>query len=192
MASERQNFDNLMKDLKEANERDDTRKIILTIGIYAEYIVNELLKLKLGYGLNEMTSEEYKIKILRATKIIEESEYKVLLVLNGVRNRYAHDLEIDLPKIEEKMRGIEINWKFDNPKKINLSILNEFMDKNPLFKFQGGCLTKLAHLSKEVAKIKNEQDYTSKGIILLLPPIVLERILTKDKDVQNPSLTPDT
>lgn len=181
MASERQNFDNLMADLREANRRNDARKIVLSIGIYAEYIVNELLRLKLGYGLNEMTSQEYKIKILGATKIMEESEYHVLLVLNWVRNRYAHDLEIDLPKIEEKMKGIEINWRFDNPEKMNLPILNDFMNKNPLLKFQGSCLTKLAYLSEKVAKIKNEQGHVSKGITILIPPEIMERILIKSE-----------
>ncbi|MEK6888556.1 MAG: hypothetical protein AABW80_00425 [Nanoarchaeota archaeon] len=105
--TEKDKLENFMKDIKEANERKDIRKTILLLGIYSEYIVNELLKLKFGYCLDKGAPAEYKIKILRATKIIEESEYKVLLVLNGVRNRYAPDLEIDLSKIKGKMRGLK-------------------------------------------------------------------------------------
>lgn len=155
MLTERQKFKQMDEYLKGAHQQNDTRKIVLTLGLYAEYAINELLKIKLGYQLDKLNSEELKLRILRATNNIAESEYIVLETLRKIRNEYAHKLEIDEAKIKELMLNSPLNWASKDEKQIQLA--SDLINRNPLLRFYLSCLSKMQYLFSELAKLKGEK-----------------------------------
>ncbi len=108
--SEKEIFFNLLRDLIQVYENKSIKDLILTLGVNMEYIVNELLKLKLKkFNFQKINSVSLKLKILKATGNIEDSEYEVCKGVMNIRNEYAHQLEPKTDKILKLISELPIN-----------------------------------------------------------------------------------
>lgn len=128
----------------------DKRQMVLLLGLYGEYLVNELLRTNfLNSKLEEIYSQDIKLRILKANGIISPDEYLVLDILKKVRNEYAHKLDIDKEKVKKWMKQTKINWKADKEK---IKELEKQFNKIPFTKFQSGCIAKITFLFQKLGK----------------------------------------
>lgn len=146
--SDQQQMFEFFDEVNKIHATGDKRQMVLLIGLYGEYVVNEILRTNFVKSeLDELNSQDVKLKILRATNLLSPDEYSVLKTLNEVRNKYAHNLKVDEKKMEDKMRGIRINWVADDKK---IKELEKQFNKIPFTKFQSGCIAKIIFLFQKL------------------------------------------
>ena len=155
MLTEKEKYKQLVEDTEEALQVKDIRLLVITFGLYSVYIVDELMKLELNYNLDkDIKSQELKLKILRATEKLADSEYNVLYKLNKIRNRYSHDLEIDEEEIRRLIFEMPINFDVEENR---LREMENEIRENPTSWFQLACLAKMEYLFKQIASLKGEE-----------------------------------
>jgi len=131
-------------EINRIHAQNDKRQMVLLLGIYSEYLTNELLRINFPKGnLEGIHSEKIKLDILKASRFIAESEYEVLNLLRKIRNEYAHKLYIDEEEVKKLMKKIKINWVAS---KEEIKKLDEKFNKMPFTKFQSGCIAKIVFL----------------------------------------------
>jgi hypothetical protein len=156
MKTEWQKFIDLLNEMFKAPVQN-SRDIIILLGLYGEYIANYLLEKKCSTGLEKINSQDIKLKILFELKEISESEYDVFSKLNTIRNKYAHKLELtqnEINSVINYMKDITINWdeKNEDPK-----ILEKAMREKPFLKFQLACVTKIWYFLTKIGREKGEE-----------------------------------
>jgi len=155
-SSEWQRFIELLNEMFKAPVQN-SRNIIILLGLYGEYIANTLLKGKCSTELENINSQDIKLKILFELKEISESEYDVFSKLNNIRNKYAHKLELSQNEVDSvinSMRDITINWdeKNEDPES-----LEKMMKEKPFLKFQLACVTKIGYFLTKIGRSKGEE-----------------------------------
>jgi len=139
----------------------DKRQMVLLLGLYGEYVVNELLRKNfINSKLDKINSQEIKLKVIKATNFLSPDEYSVLMLLNKIRNKYAHNLYVDEKKMEELMKQIKINWVADKGK---IKELDEQFNKIPFTKFQSGCIAKITFLFQRLGGFYSKRINPVKG-----------------------------
>ena len=156
MKTEWQKFIDLLNEMFKAPVQN-SRDIIILLGLYGEYIANYLLEKRCSTGLEKINSQDIKLKILFELKEISESEYDVFSKLNTIRNKYAHKLELtqsEINSVINSMKEITINWdeKNEDPK-----ILQKAMREKPFLKFQLACVTKIGYFLTKIGREKGEK-----------------------------------
>lgn len=155
MKTEWQRFIELLNEMFKAPAQN-SRDMIILLGLYGEYITNHLLEKKCSTGLEKINSQDIKLKILFELKEISESEYDVFSKLNTIRNKYAHKLELTQNEINlviNSMKDITINWdeKNEDPES-----LEKTMREKPFLKFQLACITKIGYFLTKIGRDKGE------------------------------------
>jgi len=122
----------------------DRRQMILLLGIYSEYLINELLRIRLPKsGLNKINSQSIKLKILLSHSILTEKTYRVFYKLNQVRNEYAHNLLFKFKKIKKWASETPLNWKMD---KQSLQKAEDVLRKDIFDRFEKICISNIIFL----------------------------------------------
>ncbi len=135
---------------------NDGRQMVLLLGIYSEYVVNELLRIKLlRYKFNKTNSQNIKLKILLSHSLLTEKEYVVFDKLNQIRNEYAHNLIFDSRKIEKRMFETPLNWKMDDQ---ILKKIENILKKNMFDRFQKICLSNIIFLFERLITFTLEKN----------------------------------
>ncbi|KHO55105.1 MAG: hypothetical protein QT10_C0007G0091 [archaeon GW2011_AR19] len=156
MKTEWQKFIDLLNEMFKAPVQN-SRDIIILLGLYGEYIVNYLLEKKCSTGLEKINSQDIKLKILFELKEISDSEYDVLSKLNIIRNKYAHKLELssnEVNSVINTMKDITINWDEANEEPKSLE---KTMREKPFLKFQLACVTKIGYFLTKIGREKGEE-----------------------------------
>jgi len=144
------NYEKQMHDfinkLNKVGVTKDRRQMVLFLGIYSEYVINELLRIRLSkINFSEINSQSLKLKILLSHSLLSKKTYEVFQKLNQVRNEYAHNLMFDSKKIEKWASDTPLNWKVDGGKK-SLKKIEEELSKNVLDRFEKICFSNIIFL----------------------------------------------
>lgn len=158
--SEIAKFIKLTEELNHLNKENLVRESILLLGLHSEYLVNEFLRMRFRKDLEKINSEDIKLKILLVTGVFAETEHKTLDLLRKVRNRYAHDLEINEEAIKDMMKKATINWAI--PKETVREIEEQYLKRHPSGRFSMACLTKIQFLFSKLSLLKNEKEIMPK------------------------------
>ncbi len=104
----------------EVNETSNIRYLSLSIHLYIEYYLNELIRLKFDDAKfiidgNELGSFYNKCQILRALGVFKQKDLLMrnIKLLNNIRNFYAHNLPISNKLSEEVKSRIKQLIYFD-------------------------------------------------------------------------------
>ncbi len=156
MKTEWQRFIDLLNEMFKAPAQN-SRDIIILLGLYGEYITNHLLEKKCSTSLEKINSQDIKLKILFELKEISKSEYDVFSKLNTIRNKYAHKLELtqnEINSVINSMKDMTINWdeKNEDPES-----LEKTMREKPFLKFQLACITKIGYFLTKIGREKGEE-----------------------------------
>ena len=158
MKTEWQKFIDLLNEMFKA-PKQNTREIIILLGLYGEYIANTLIEQKCSKRLyKELETQDIRLKVLRELEAIEESEYDVFSKLSSIRNKYAHKLELsqgDMDSITQYMKDITINW--DEKNEEDPKSLEKMMREKPFLKFQLACITKIGYFLTKFGREKGEE-----------------------------------
>jgi len=145
-------LNSLVKDLNLIYRGQKLRLAVITLSLYSEYIINQLVKRNFKHGLDDdkNATHSIKLKFLSGAKIIEESDYKILNGLREVRNELAHKIPIgiNVEKIKKIIDGIEPNYGDDSIKK-------EFKNKPASARFVWAVISKVFWL---ISRFYNEED----------------------------------
>lgn len=107
--------DKFYKELSnQINDPNPLRSKILTLHLLIEYWLNKILEEKNYLNLDEMTFYQ-KNEELHNTNIIDDLIYKNTLIINKIRNIYAHEIDLDKlePKINELLDRIKFSLDFE-------------------------------------------------------------------------------
>ena len=132
------------------------RLMILLLGIYSEYLVNELLKVILfKFNFGDKVSQSVKLKILLSDSVLDNKTYMIFSKLNQVRNEYAHNLVVNSEKIEKWASEVPLNWKME---KGSMRKVEAILKKNPLDRFQKICITNIIFLFQRLKVLSLEKN----------------------------------
>ena len=130
--------------------------MILLLGIYSEYLVNELLKVILfKFNFGDKVSQSVKLKILLSHSVLDNKTYMIFSKLNQVRNEYAHNLVVNSEKIEKWASEVPLNWKME---KGSMRKVEAILKKNPLDRFQKICITNIIFLFQRLKVLSLEKN----------------------------------
>ena len=133
-------------ELNKIGTTGDRRYMILFFGIYSEYLINELLRVRLPkVNFLDINSQSLKLKILLSHSILSDKTYEVLQKLNQVRNEYAHNLMFDSGKINKWAKETPLNWNVEGGEE-SLKKIEEELSKNLLDRFEKICLSNIIFL----------------------------------------------
>lgn len=146
-------FQDFADDLTFLMEKDHISIIIPSFSMWAEYVVNLLVKQKLGSKLKNDHNFTFslKLQVLRKLDIIAESEFKTLNALREARNLLLHNgVEMDRKKFDTLLDKVELNTQSKDMNK-------EWKKKVPLnTRFFYACFSKIYYL---LQKSQNDFSY---------------------------------
>lgn len=123
----------------------DKRQMVLLLGIYSEYLTNELVRTRLSkIKFKERLSQSLRLKILLSHSLLSQKTYAVFEKLNKIRNEYAHNLIFDYKKIEKDAFNTPLNWKMKDSK--TLKNANKILRKDTFDRFQKICISNIIFL----------------------------------------------
>ncbi len=87
--------------IKDLFEIQDTRTLILILHLYWEHIINAIIKEEFKH-YNEIIDFRFyqKLKILKASNILDNELFGDLICLNEIRNKFVHKLNYDASLID--------------------------------------------------------------------------------------------
>jgi hypothetical protein len=144
--------DILSKFLSDINYILETNHLYLAIiilSLHSEHVINKLIKQNFNHDLdNDRTlGQSVKLKFLHGSKIIADSEYKVLNCLRDARNDVVHDLNINLDELDKTLDKAEINYFNDYTKEVMEKIYPKRL------KFIHACVAKIFFLISKAYNI---------------------------------------
>jgi len=141
-----------LNDLNFIYDKQDLKLSIMTLSLYSEYIINRLIKKNFGQKLDDDkdVTHSIKLKFLRGSGIIAQSEYYVLDRLRKFRNELVHKLSIEIK--EETLNKILSNVE---PNYMDESIKQEFKRKSKIARFIWASISKIYWL---IIKFYNEEN----------------------------------
>lgn len=157
----------LLNDFNLIYSNQNFRLTIITLSLYSEYIVNQLVKKHFKHGLDDdkNATHSIKLKFLSGVKIIEKGEYEVLDGLRKARNELAHKIPIEIKEETLNKIAAEIEPNYGDE-----TIRREFKDKPKLARFIWAAMAKVFWL---IAKFYNEEDLI---LVIRNQKFVLEKI----------------
>ena len=113
------------KDFDYSNKMGDERHRILTLHLYLEHFINELVKNKSGDFPEKVIQESLtipvKCQILFDWNIITKEQRKIIEILAKTRNDMIHNLVIDTDKLGKRLKTTDFEFiKDENGKKVKV------------------------------------------------------------------------
>ena len=94
----------------QTSEEDKLRMQILLIHVYADYLMIKILKESL-IDYREMAAKaagfSSRLHVLSAKTILDSNAFHVIKILNSIRNDFAHEYELNLDSIRERIANME-------------------------------------------------------------------------------------
>jgi uncharacterized protein YutE (UPF0331/DUF86 family) len=107
----------------EISELSDERSKTIVLHLYVEYWLNKLIQRKMGIKREQIERLSFykKAKTLRDSGVLDDETYQNTDVINGLRNIYAHELELESQKeeIREKLSSLRMSPYFVTTDKDN-------------------------------------------------------------------------
>lgn len=109
-------LESLINNFNYINNLKIPRLTILNLQLYVEHYVNELISTEVSLNaIDEIKlylSFPQKLRIIKKMKVIDDTQLKILELLNKIRDNLVHELVLDEEKIKKKIKSSKLDFVY--------------------------------------------------------------------------------
>jgi len=113
---EEPSLENLINNFNYINNLKIPRLTVLNLQLYAEHYVNELISTEVSLNaIDEVKlylSFPQKLRIIKKMKIIDDTQLKILELLNKIRDSLVHELVLDEGKLKKRIKSSKLDFVY--------------------------------------------------------------------------------
>ncbi len=113
---EEPSLENLINNFNYINNLKIPRLTVLNLQLYAEHYVNELISTEVSLNaIDEVKlylSFPQKLRIIKKMKIIDDTQLKILELLNKIRDSLVHELILDEGKLKKRIKSSKLDFVY--------------------------------------------------------------------------------
>lgn len=164
-------LEDIIKNFNYINSLKIPRLTILNLQLYVEHYVNELIKNEISdNAIDEVKlylSFPQKLRIIKKMNIIDDTQIKILELLNKIRDNLVHELVLDEDKIKKRIKSSRLDFVY------GWSHIKK-----------GKRIGKLIDLKKVYKKTNNKISHLFVSVIL-----IVGILYNKNKELNNQNIT---
>lgn len=140
-------INNFVSDILRLNS--NMRNLVIVSHLYFENIIDELIRINFK---NPKAIDNFnfyqKMKVIESIEILDSETIKFLILINKIRNKFAHNLEYDMPDSDTQ----EIRFFAVVTKRFNYKV-KKFRMKRNYYMFAFGCIDVILNIIEQHPKI---------------------------------------
>lgn len=109
-------LESLINNFNYINNLKIPRLTILNLQLYVEHYVNELISTEVSLNaIDEIKlylSFPQKLRIIKKMKVIDDTQLKILELLNKIRDNLVHELVLDEEKIKKRIKSSKLDFVY--------------------------------------------------------------------------------
>jgi hypothetical protein len=109
-------LESLINNFNYINNLKIPRLTILNLQLYVEHYVNELISTEVSLNAIEeiklYLSFPQKLRIIKKMKVIDDTQLKILELLNKIRDNLVHELVLDEEKIKKRIKSSKLDFVY--------------------------------------------------------------------------------
>ncbi len=113
---EEPSLESLINNFNYINNLKIPRLTVLNLQLYAEHYVNELISTEVSLNaIDEVKlylSFPQKLRIIKKMKIIDDTQLKILELLNKIRDSLVHELVLDEGKLKKRIKSSKLDFVY--------------------------------------------------------------------------------